>query len=306
MYAADYDNPWVREIETAPRPLPAWAAVLAGSIFAATVLLLSRRLAPQAAAQITKVLGHLAAPWPDILTFGALQFIVFGAFLVAAVAATRIEGRSLWRLGPGWPGALGAGFGVGLVGFCASVGVAWLAGAVTVGHPPHVSTPLAGVAAGLLFVAFQSAAEEAFFRGWLQPVLCARWGPWLGLVATSMLFAALHVIAGAHSLLAVANLFLGGMVFGLLALRSGGLLAPWAAHFAWNWTESGLLGLDLQPTGHLFDLQLRGTKMWSGAADTMNGSLATTIVLAALTAVLVLVGPSRSAPPAAHRSDRVP
>jgi membrane protease YdiL (CAAX protease family) len=122
-------------------------------------------------------------------------------------------------------------------------------------------------------------------------VLCASWGPWLGLLATSALFAGLHMIAGAHGALAVVNLLLGGMLFGLLALRSGGLAAPAAAHFAWNWTESGVLGLDAGPTGRLLDLRLQGSALWSGGPDTMNGSLAMTIVLSALVLTLMSVKP---------------
>ena len=81
-------------------------------------------------------------------------------------------------------------------------------------------------------------------------------------------------IAGAHGALAVANLFLGGVLFGLLAIRTGNLYAAAAAHFAWNWTESGVFGLSEQPTGSLFRFAFTGTPLWNGGADAMNGSLA--------------------------------
>jgi membrane protease YdiL (CAAX protease family) len=139
-------------------------------------------------------------------------------------------------------------------------------------------------------VAFQSTAEEVFFRGWLQPLLCARWGPWFGLATTAALFGALHLIAGVHGPLAVANVFLAGLLFGLLALRSGGILAPLAAHFAWNWTESGLLGLAPAPMDSLFHLRLGGAALWSGGADAMDGSLGPTLVLLVLDACLIALG----------------
>ena len=86
--------------------------------------------------------------------------------------------------------------------------------------------------------------------------------------------------------MAFLNLFLAGMFLGLLALRTGGLVAPCAAHFAWNWCESNLFGSDPNPGsglfGAFFDLDLRGPALWSGGDDTMNGSLATTLVLGAI------------------------
>jgi membrane protease YdiL (CAAX protease family) len=215
----------------------------------------------------------------------------------------------MWRREVHGLGALVGGLAFGFGGFCASTALASVAGVVSMGGGQPFSAPVGGLLVGLTLTAFQSISEETYFRGWLQPVVCANWGPWLGLVATSVLFAGLHLIAGAHGVLAVVNLLLGGLLFGLLALRSGGLVAPAAAHFAWNWTESDVLGLDPGPTGRIFDLQLRGSTLWSGGADTMNGSLAMTIVLSALVLTLMAAKSqafSRSGRRASHRSDLAP
>jgi membrane protease YdiL (CAAX protease family) len=174
------------------------------------------------------------------------------------------------------------GLACGSAGFCTAVLIAYLAGSVSPSAP--LPSPVGALALGAALVMLQSIAEEAFFRGWLQPVLCANWGPWAGLLLTAAAFALLHVIAGAHGVMAVINLFLGGLLFGLLALRTGGLLAPAAAHFAWNWSESGVLGLSPDPSGSLLALRLGGAPLWSGGPDTMNGSLATTVVLSMLVA----------------------
>jgi len=244
------------------------------------VLMIFKSQAPALAAAIGGAAGGLPAPWPDVLGSGALQAMVFGLFLVAAVIATGLEGRRLWRIGSDPTTDLAMGLACGAAGFCAAVLIAYLAGSVTTGPP--LPAPLGALALGAVLVIVQSVAEEAFFRGWLQPVLCASWGSWAGLLVTSAAFAALHIIAGAHGILAVINLFLGGMFFGLLALRTGGLLAPAAAHFAWNWSESGVLGLTPDPSGSLLTLRLSGAPLWSGGEDTMNGSLATTLVLGLL------------------------
>jgi membrane protease YdiL (CAAX protease family) len=143
-----------------------------------------------------------------------------------------------------------------------------------------------------VLVLLAATAEEIYFRGWLQPLLGARWGVWIGLVVTAVLFSVTHLAAGLHSIAAAVNIFLAGMFFGLLALRTGGLVAPCAAHFGWNWAEAQLFGSDPNPGagpfGAFFDLDLKGPVLWSGGPDTMNGSLATTLILSLLIVGLML------------------
>jgi hypothetical protein len=78
---------------------------------------------------------------------------------------------------------------------------------------------------------------------------------------------------------------------GLLALRTGGLWAAFAAHGVWNWTESCGVGLDPNPGvgafGALIDLDLAGPALWSGGEDGLNGSLALTLVLGVIVTVLI-------------------
>ena len=301
MYPLDRANPWTRDVLQAGRRWPAWATLLVAVVFSMTVLLVFKYRGDALAAAINRIVGGIPTPWPDILGWGILQTIVFGLFLVAAMVATGLEGRRLWRAGAEPPTDLVMGLACGSAGFGAAVLIAYLAGSVTTGPP--APSPIGALALGGVVVLFQSAAEEAFFRGWLQPVLGARWGSWAGLLVTSAAFAALHIIAGAHGVLAVVNLFLGGLLFGLLALRTGGLLAPAAAHFAWNWSESGLLGLSPDPSGSLLNLKLGGAPLWSGGLDTMNGSLAATVVLTALIAGFAVV---RASPNPAETAELAP
>jgi membrane protease YdiL (CAAX protease family) len=280
VYALDRTNPWTHDVLKAPRRQRAWATLLVAVVFSVAVLMIFKTQAAALQEIIGKLVGGLPGPWPDVLTEGALQVMVFGLFLVAAVIATGLEGRRLWRGGSEPFTDLLMGLACGSAGFCAAVLIAFIARSVTTGAP--LPSPAGALVVGAAVVLLQSVAEEAFFRGWLQPILCARWSAWVGLLLTAAAFATLHIIAGAHGVLAVVNLFLGGLLFGLLALRTGGLLAPAAAHFAWNWSESGVLGLSPDPSGSLLTLRLSGAQLWSGGADTMNGSLATTLVLSVL------------------------
>jgi len=305
VFGVNYDNPWIVDVERARRRASAWAVAVVAMTWAVLVLIASRNLAPALAAAVGTALQRTADPWPAIGSQSARRALVFVSLMAVAVAGGWIEGRSPWRTGARPVLASLFGLGLGAGGLCACVAIAALAGAVTGGAEAPFTASLAGLTVGVCGVAFQTATEEVYFRGWLQPLCCARWGPWLGVAVTAALFTLLHLIGGARSLLALANLFLGGMMFGLLALRSGGLWAPWAAHFAWNWTESGGLGLDPNPgvptTGSLIDLDLTGPALWSGGPDALDGSLATVIALVLIVTALASVRVVRSK---GRRTDR--
>ena len=250
------------------------------------------------AGMLAETIGARAAgPWADILIQSCFYICVFLPLWLVAAAAGALEGRVVWRKEPRALGAIATGLAIGGVGFALGVALAAGLGAVSNG-PTHHTAVAGGILIGALIVAFQAGGEEIFFRGWMQPVLCARFGPWIGLVVTAAMFTALHLVVGARNPLSVLNLMLGGLLFGLLALRSGGLWAAFSAHWAWNWTESSLLGLDpnpgVAPTGSLIDLDLAGPALWSGGGDGMNGSLAATLVLLTLVIATMAAAPKHS------------
>lgn len=73
-------------------------------------------------------------------------------------------------------------------------------------------------------------AEELLFRGFLLPRLAARLHPTTALLATAVLFAALHTHYGVQALVLIVH----GMVLGWARLRTGGLAAPVALHMMVN------------------------------------------------------------------------
>jgi membrane protease YdiL (CAAX protease family) len=143
---------------------------------------------------------------------------------------------------------------------------------------------LIGVTFATFLTVFQSYGEELFFRGWLQPILATEWGLLVGLGVSSVLFALAHWVTQDVGALAVFNIGLAGLMFGLMALRTGGLATPFAAHATWNWLEQSGLGLAPNPgvdgLGALIDLDLVGSNVLSGGTDGLNGSLLVTCVLA--------------------------
>jgi membrane protease YdiL (CAAX protease family) len=87
-----------------------------------------------------------------------------------------------------------------------------------------------GVAGLALLALLAGVAEEALFRGVLQPGLSARLPHWAALVLASGVFGALHWITATYAILAA----LAGAWFGLLLLLSGNLLVPIVAHAVYD------------------------------------------------------------------------
>lgn len=257
---------------------------LAVLIPAALIALLVVGLAPDLLDRLMRGLRldqKLSLAWQS----GLITVVLFGLLIGAALLWGALAGATVTPLGRAPLKAGGLGLALGLAGLLVATGYAALAGSlhwtVIYAHPSVVL-----IVVGTCLTLFQCAAEEIYFRGWIQPVAAASWGPWAGLVVTSLLFAALHVFAGVRAPLSMLNIFLAGMVFGLLAIRTGGLAAPVLAHFAWDWAESILLGLYPNPGvdvwNSMWNMDLIGPPLWGGSAEGLNGSLGVTFVLLAL------------------------
>ena len=136
----------------------------------------------------------------------------------------------------------------------------------------------------LLSFLVQGPAEETLFRGWLLPVLGARYRPWVGVVLSSTIFSLAHALNRGIPLLGFVNLFLFGFCAAIYALREGGLWGAGAWHGVWNWTMGDLLGFTLDGSPHvglLRSIQSHGPDIVSGGAFGPDGGLACTAVLLA-------------------------
>jgi uncharacterized protein len=266
-------------------PAFAWLTIVAGLATALALLLAAQRLA----AEITA--PSLAAALTLFYT------LLFAPLALLAVLLGRLEGRPALRVGrhPGRWALVGLVCGVG--GLLACVLYVWLHGGLRAGPP--AADPAAGLLAlGLAISVLQVAAEELLFRGWLLPAVAERLGLWLGVLISAAAFSAFHLVGGVTQPYSLVNLMLGGVWFALLACRSGGLVAPFAAHFGWNVAED--IGLGLLPNpgrgdfGSILDRDIVGPAWWGGSDEGLNASLAMTVVLVALILPL-LASPQRSA-----------
>lgn len=89
----------------------------------------------------------------------------------------------------------------------------------------------------LIFALTSSIAEEIFFRGFLQQALSdiAFGNDWIGLIVASLVFGLIHIGPDRKKFLpwTIMAVVLG-LLFGILYLYTGNILAPMVAHFTIN------------------------------------------------------------------------
>ena len=199
------------------------------------------------------------------------------------------EKRPFWTLGYEIKNAFikyGRGFLFGILMFAGAVSILALFGSISFeqGDPTKQGLPaLGGVLLVLIGWIVQGGSEEIIMRGWVLPVIGARYKPWIGLFVSSIIFAIMHGLNPGISALALINLALFGVFAGLYAMREGSLWGISAMHTAWNWVQGNFFGLEVSGNseggGALINLMAKGADWFTGGAFGPEGGLAVTIVL---------------------------
>ena len=147
---------------------------------------------------------------------------------------------------------------------------------------------LLGAAAA--FMLLVGLTEELLFRGYLFQTLLRGIDPLLTLFLTSAAFALFHLNNDNWSLLGLTNIFLFGVLLGLLYLRSGSLWLPIGLHAAWNFGQV-LLHVPVSgnevPFPTPFTAVLIGDRLLTGGAFGLEGSVILSALLLGVVALVV-------------------
>ncbi len=144
---------------------------------------------------------------------------------------------------------------------------------------------------GLLFV-FAAAAEEILFRGYLLQTLTRAHLAWLGVLLTSVPFAAVH-LNNPHAVpgFTFVNTALAGVWLAAAYLRTRSLWLPLGLHWAWNWAQASLLGLPVSGIERIAPAPLlqamnAGPDWLTGGAYGIEGGAACTAALLISTLII--------------------
>jgi membrane protease YdiL (CAAX protease family) len=256
-------------------------SIAAKLIEVATVVVFSLALRGRAESVLTSPAGFFVQFFV-LLTAGTLVGWGCGAFL---------EGLPFpalgWATHRGWLRDFAFGSLIG------ALSVALAVGCGLIGRGFHFETNPAATFAGIgetllvsavIFIV-AAAGEEVLFRGYpLQTFTRARLA-WLGILLTSVPFAAVH-LKNPHVVRGVtfANTALAGVWLAAAYLRTRNLWFPLGIHWAWNWAMGSVFGLPVSGISELsksplLRLQDTGPQWLTGGAYGPEGGAICTIAL---------------------------
>lgn len=188
------------------------------------------------------------------------------------------------------------GFIIGIIMMSATVALLYLFGLITVDN--NASQVIGGFALSSILLVIpawmiQSAMEEIIARGWLLNVLGARYTPIIGLIISSVFFGLVHLENPGISFIAILNIILVGLFFGLCVIKTNNLWVVCGIHASWNFSQGNIFGFKVSGSrsvaGSIFNLNLRGNELMSGGDFGPEAGLCATIVLIICTIIIALL-----------------
>ncbi|MBP3885478.1 MAG: CPBP family intramembrane metalloprotease, partial [Olsenella sp.] len=146
----------------------------------------------------------------------------------------------------------------------------------------------------MLIYLFQAFGEEVMYRGSLMMAVARKNGPWIAIVASSFLFSLHHYSNGGYGPVAFVNLFLLAVLLGMVTFLTNRIWAAGAIHAAWNFFQGNVFGVNVSgatpdPATALMFSTAKGNALVSGGDMGLEGSIASTVVLAVAIVVLVVI-----------------
>lgn len=122
-------------------------------------------------------------------------------------------------------------------------------------------------------------------------VLGAKYNITIGLIFSSLLFSLLHFFNPNVSFVAILNLFITGIVFGLYVIKTKNLWGACGLHAAWNFFQGNIFGFEVSVmetgVGSLIKLKLVGSELFTGGSFGPEAGIACTIVLSVTIIILL-------------------
>ncbi|MGL5755606.1 MAG: lysostaphin resistance A-like protein [Paraclostridium sp.] len=225
----------------------------------------------------------------DLLILLASLFSFIGISLLVFFRVVKIEKRKISSIGfakHNWFKKYILGFLIGLVLMSLVVLILYLFGFVSINKNPSQPVgkfALANILILLVGWIIQGGTEEILTRGWLMNVLSAKYNIHIGLLVSSVFFAALHLFNPNINYIAILNIILVGYLFGLYVLKTNDLWGACGIHSAWNFAQGNLFGFEVSglnvSVGSLFDFNLTGNNFISGGSFGPEAGLCSSFVL---------------------------
>lgn len=271
-------SPLVAMAEEARRPTRWWS----GWIVAVLILMMGATVGQGIGSAV------LGSPEPDDPIYQFEELFSFGSTLVALLMWVALkEGRPFSSLGfrGGNPvGKLAAGVAIGALMMGVGVLALTVMGQYEAGISVHTNVGSEALALLLplaLVFLLQASTEEAVTRGYMLQVGGRQLPGWVAIIATSIIFAVLHVGASPVGLV---NIALYALFASFVALGQGSLWLICGIHAGWNYFQGNIFGLPVSGNPKANSLLAFGpaegsSELLSGGEFGIEASLAGSVVL---------------------------
>ena len=249
--------------------------------------------------QLEKMTEATAAVMQEEGYFLASLFSQLFVVILVTVFCRFVERRSLSSMGLalGGRGVLGYAKGIlfGALLASSSVLLLFATGAITLTAGKFTVGMLV-----LYFFGFmiQGAAEEILLRGYFMVSMTHLTHPGVAVVASAIFFSLMHNANPDITFLGFFNIFLFGLLLGLLTFRTGNLFMACALHGVWNFMIGNVYGLSVSGLGHgasiLAGAALPDRTLTNGGAFGPEGGAVVTVILLLAMAILLLVPAKRT------------
>ncbi|WP_411682362.1 CPBP family intramembrane glutamic endopeptidase [Clostridium thailandense] len=178
------------------------------------------------------------------------------------------------------------GFFIGITTITMITIALFLAGAIHIEIRKNINMSIntyLGIVVIVVSWLIQSVSEEIGIRGWLIPLLGAKYNVAIAILTTSVVFGILHLFTPAATVLSFVNLILSGVFFALYAISEDCLWGVWGCHFGWNlalgnvyaFSVSGFSSTDCT----IFKINVVGANLLTGGSFGPEGGLLATLAL---------------------------
>ena len=234
-----------------------------------------------------------------LITLFSFAFISLLVFFRVKV----IEKRSFSSIGfnkNNWLKKYSLGFLIGLAMMSIIVLILFPFGYITVEKNPIQPVGISAIASVLVILfgwIIQGATEEIVTRGWLLNVLGTKYNIGVGLLISSTLFGLMHLTNPNVNYIAVINIILVGLFYGLYVIKTNDLWAVCGMHSAWNFAQGNIFGFKVSgldvSVGSLIDLNLVGSDFVTGGIFGPEAGITATFILLASIGILLFIDKKR-------------
>lgn len=144
-------------------------------------------------------------------------------------------------------------------------------------HPEFSSSLIIG----LISYVFVGLSEEMFSRGYCMTVLKQTQVKWVPLVISSLIFSLAHGLNPNVSAAGLLNIFLAGMLFGVMFIETDSLWMPIGYHITWNFFQGKFFSFPVSGNASegVYKINVLNNNLLTGGDFGPEGGILTTLVI---------------------------